>query len=148
MREPTQTEPEFNWKNGEIPRAELQITAMRGGGPGGQAINTTSNNMEVRWVIGNSNVLSDEQKDLLRQAAGRRVTKADELIFKCQSERSQTQNTNEATRRLNEFVRAALTPEAERKKTKKPKRVKAKEMRKSHAEKHRKAGRGRVKNWD
>lgn len=139
---------EFDWKNGEIPRSEVEIKATRGGGPGGQAINTTSNNMEVRWNIGSSRSLSDEQKSLLRESAKSRVTKADELIFTCQSERSQRQNTDEALERLNAFIREALTPEAERVATTKSKGRIEKEKRLKQGDKKKKIARGRVNNWD
>lgn len=148
LREPGAQTCTFDWQRGEIPRQELEIKAVRGGGPGGQAINTTSNNMQVRWNIGASRVLSDEQKTLLRTAVSSRVTKADELIFVCQSERSQKQNTEEAIRRLTEFVRDAITPEVERVATKKPRRVKTRERAAGEADKRRKAGRGKVGDWE
>ena len=143
-----ESDPEFDWETGEIPRTEVQIKAVRGGGPGGQAINTTSNNMEVRWHIGQSRVLTPEQKMALRAFAPSKITKADEIIFTCQSERSQKQNIEEALNRLNLLVRDALTPQAKRVETKKPRGVKAKEKRMDEADKKRKAGRGKVKNWD
>lgn len=139
---------EFDWKNGEIPRSEVKISAARGGGPGGQAINTTSNNMEARWVIGDSKTLSDEEKAALRVFAKSRLTKADELIFTCQSERSQVQNINEVLNRLNELVREALTPKTKRIPTKKSKSRKAKEERLKKEGKTRKIARGRVTKWD
>lgn len=117
----------FDYERGTIPDAEIVVKAMRGGGPGGQVVNTTSNNMEVRWCIGASRTLSDEQKALVREAAGRRVTTQDELIVRCQSERSQLQNTQEAKGRLHAFVREALTPQKERKATRKSQGVKARE---------------------
>ncbi|NQV90796.1 aminoacyl-tRNA hydrolase [Candidatus Uhrbacteria bacterium] len=147
-KERASQEREFDWENGEIPRSEIEIKATRGGGPGGQAINTTSNNMEVRWSIGNSRSLSNEQKTVLREYAKSRVTKADELIFTCQSERSQLQNTNEALNRLNELVREALTPETQRIPTKKTKGRKAKERRLNEVGKDKKKARGKVKDWD
>jgi len=104
--------------------------------------------MEVRWSIGNSRSLSNEQKTVLREYAKSRVTKADELIFTCQSERSQLQNTNEALNRLNELVREALTPETQRIPTKKTKGRKAKERRLNEVGKDKKKARGKVKDWD
>src|SRR3989339_1790 len=113
-REHQEFKKEFDLEHGEIPKEELKIKAIRGGGPGGQAINTTSNNMEIRWCIGSSKVLSEEQKILLREKTASRLTRADELIFTCQSERSQLQNTQEAIARLNVLVRNALTPQTPR----------------------------------
>ena len=148
MREEQLKTVEFDWERGEIPRQEVSIKGVLGGGPGGQAINTTRNNMEVRWRIADSTSLSDEQKNLLREAGRSRITKNDELIFTCQSERSQKQNIDEALRRLNNYVREALTPEEERIATKKSKGVKGKERRAKEADRKRKSGRGRVQDWD
>lgn len=147
MISPEHTTDGFNWKHGEIPRSELEIKAVRGGGPGGQAINTTSNNVEVRWNMTNSQSLSEEQKETLRAKAGRRVTKADELIFTSQSERSQKQNIEDAVNRLNQFIRDALTPEKKRVKTKKSTGTKKKERKAREKLKQKKKTRGRVNDW-
>jgi len=116
----------FDWESGVIPDSEIALKATRGGGPGGQAVNKTSNNIEARWCIGDSQVLSEGEKTRVREA-GRKVTGQDELIFRCQSERSQMQNIQEAKDRLNEFVRNALTPQKKRRATKKSWGVKTRE---------------------
>lgn len=147
-REPQESKKEFDWKKGEIPKEELNIKAIRGGGPGGQAINTTSNNMEIRWCIGSSKVLSEEQKILLREKTTSRLTRADELIFTCQSERSQLQNTQEAIARLNALVRNALTPEIQRVETKKSKGTKKREQKDREITKQKKKERRIGRNWE
>ena len=143
----------FDWKRGEIPETDVRYTASRGGGPGGQGVNTTDSRVELRWTIGDSRHLSTEQKDALRSYAQERARKrilaqSDELKFVCISERSQFQNKRDCLNRLNAFLREALTPEEERIATRKPRGVKARERRLKEVDKRRKAGRGRVKDLE
>ena len=45
-----------------IPEHELEITASRSGGPGGQHVNKTSSRITVRWNVRTTTVLDDETK--------------------------------------------------------------------------------------
>ena len=153
MRETPSKKIEFDWERGEVPEAEVRFTTSRGGGPGGQGVNTTDSRVELRWTIGSSSSLSQEQKAALRAHATENarktiLTKSDELKFVCISERSQLQNKRDCIDRLNTFLREALTPIEERIATKKTKGMKARERRTSEADKRRKAGRGKVRDWD
>lgn len=144
---------EFDWRRGEIPESEVRYATSRGGGPGGQGVNTTDSRVELRWTIGNSRSLSPEQKQQVREHAKANARKtilqeSDEIKFVCVTERSQIQNKRDCLDRLNAFLREALTPEEERIATKKSRSVKAKERGSSEAEKRRKSGRGRVTEWN
>lgn len=153
MKESQPKKETFDWKRGEIPESEVRYTTSRGGGPGGQGVNTTDSRVELRWHIEGSSSLSNEQKDTLRahtreKAKKRLVEESDEIKFVCVSERSQHQNKRNCLNRLNAFLRKALTPKEERLATKKSRGIKSKEQRASEADKRRKSGRGRVQNWD
>ncbi len=153
MREPQPKKVEFDWERGEIPDTEVRYTTSRGGGPGGQGVNTTDSRVELRWTIGSSSSLSEVQKHALREHAKENARKSileesDEIKFVCISERSQLQNKRDCLNRLNAFLREALTPVEERVETKKPKGVKARERRESEADRRRKQGRGKVQNWE
>lgn len=153
MKEPQIKRELFDWRRGEIPESEVRYSTSRGGGPGGQGVNTTDSRVQLRWKIGNSRSLSPEQKEQLRQHAKGNARKtileeSDEIRFVCITERSQLQNKRDCLNRLNAFVREALTPEEERIETQKSKGVRVKERRVSEADKRRKAGRGRVQEWD
>ncbi|TAL49958.1 aminoacyl-tRNA hydrolase [Patescibacteria group bacterium] len=144
---------EFDWKCGKIPESDVRYTASRGGGPGGQGVNTTDSRVELRWTIGESRHLSTEQKNTLRAYAKGEARKtileeSDELKFVCVTERSQLQNKRDCLNRLNAFLREALTPEEERIATKKSRGVKNKERHASEADKRRKSGRGKVRDWE
>src|SRR3990167_2949772 len=97
MRERQPKAGAFDWRRGKIPESDVRYAASRGGGPGGQGVNTTDSRVELRWVIGDSLHLSTEQKNMLRAYAQERARKrilkeSDELKFVCTSERSQHQN--------------------------------------------------------
>ena len=138
-------DPIFDWRVGTIPESELLVSAVRSGGPGGQGVNTTSSHVEVRWCVGASSALSDGQKEMVRKAVGKRLTKTDELIFTSQSERSQFQNKKDSIAKLNAFVREALTPEEERIPTRKSRSVRLKERRLRESDKRRRSGRGKIR---
>lgn len=152
MQETQPTSAEFDWERGEIPETEVRYATSRGGGPGGQGVNTTDSRVELRWTIGNSRSLSQKQKEQLREhtlvnARKRILQESDEIQFVCTSERSQLQNKRDCLNRLNAFLREALTPEEERIATKKSRGVKSRERKASEADKRRKAGRGKI-HWD
>lgn len=152
MKESPSKKETFDWRRGEIPESEVRYTTSRGGGPGGQGVNTTDSRVELRWTIGGSRSLSPEQKEQLREHARENARKtileeSDEIKFVCVTERSQLQNKRDCLDRLNAFLREALTPEEERIATKKSRGVKSKERRTSEADKRRKSGRGKI-HWD
>lgn len=139
---------EFDPEKDSVPRHEIRTKQVRGGGPGGQAINTTASRVEVRWNYVDSNALTQDQKLVLKRAAGQYGTKDGDLIFSSQEERSAGQNQRRAIENLNQFVRAALTVQPERTPTKKSRGQKTKERRKREADKRRKRGRGKVRRDD
>ena len=98
----------------KIPESEYSLDFVRASGPGGQKVQKTSTKTVLHWDIGASEVLSDDEKALVREYAGRRVTAADELVFTSQEERSQRQNRERAIAKLNNLVNRALVPKKER----------------------------------
>ena len=101
-----------------IPPHELRIETARSSGPGGQNVNKVESKVQLRWRIGDSQALSDEQKTRLRQALANRINSDDELMVDVDDERSQAQNRDVAVARLQDLVQAALKPRKTRKKTK------------------------------
>jgi len=96
-------------KNGiVIPGHELEITASRSGGPGGQYVNKTSSRITVRWNVKYTSALNDEQKLLvLKNLEARLTTDGDFLIHNSQT-RSQLQNKELALNHLAQEIRKAL----------------------------------------
>ena len=95
-------------RNIVIPGHELEITASRAGGPGGQHVNKTNTRITVRWNVLRTSALNDEQKQRVLQKLQSRLTISGDLIIHHSSSRSQQQNKEMALRRLAEEVKKAL----------------------------------------
>jgi len=100
-----------------IPATELEITASRSSGPGGQHVNTADTRIQVRWNIQTSTALTEVLRQRLLKALQSRLTVGGDLILSCDTHRSQRRNREEALQRLAALVRAALVPPRPRKKT-------------------------------
>jgi ribosome-associated protein len=85
---------------------EVEFTAVRSQGPGGQNVNKVSSAVHLRFDIRASSLPPDVKERLLA-LPGRRVSKDGILVLKAQSARSQDQNRAAALARLQEIVDAA-----------------------------------------
>lgn len=92
-----------------IPADELTITASRSSGHGGQNVNKRSTRVTVSWNVASTGLLSDDQKQLVRQALGHRMV-GDELRVTASDERTQSANRRLAIERLHTLVNDSLNP--------------------------------------
>ena len=93
-----------------IPLDELEWTASRGGGPGGQHVNKVSTRVSLVLDVLGSPSLPPETKARIRERLGHRLTRDGRLRIACGVHRSQAANRREALARLETLLADALRP--------------------------------------
>jgi ribosome-associated protein len=97
-----------------IPASELEETASRSGGPGGQHVNKSNTRVTLRWCLRESSALDPVARRRVEERLGARVTRAGELIVHAGTHRSRERNRVLARERLADLVRRALRTRAPR----------------------------------
>jgi ribosome-associated protein len=93
---------------------DVELSAVRSQGPGGQNVNKVSSAIHLRFDIAKSS-LPDIYKERLLALRDRRITKDGVIVLKAQQSRSQEQNKEEALLRLQEMIeRIAILPTVRR----------------------------------
>ena len=85
---------------------EVEFSAIRAQGPGGQNVNKVSNAVQARFDIGASSLPADV-KERLRALPDARITRDGVVVIKAQSARSLERNRADALARLQALVDAA-----------------------------------------
>ena len=100
-----------------IAESEVEVTAIRAQGPGGQNVNKVSSAIQLRFDIPNSS-LPESVKERLLALSDSRITQDGVLVLKAQRYRTQDMNRMDAFSRLHELVNSVAVPPKKRKPTK------------------------------
>ncbi len=100
-----------------LPLSEIELTAIRAQGPGGQNVNKVATAIHLRFNVKTSS-LPEYCRERLLALNDQRITRDGVIIIKAQNGRSQTQSKAEALRRLQELIQQALVVQTLRRATK------------------------------
>ena len=100
-----------------VDEREVECTAIRAQGAGGQNVNKVSSAIHLRFDI-HASSLPDEVKERLFTLNDSRITEAGVLVLKAQQHRTQEMNRSDALARLQEVIDSVATPPKARRPTK------------------------------
>ncbi len=123
---------------------EIDISAIRASGSGGQKVNKVSTAIHLRFDIEASS-LPEYYKEKLLSLKDKRITKEGIIVIKSQQHRSQEQNRDEALERLVALVKSVTTTQKRRVPTKPTKGSVGRRLDSKKKQANKKRLRGKVK---
>src|SRR3954468_10727803 len=111
-----------------LPGSDLEWTAVRSSGPGGQNVNKVASKIELSFDFENTVALTDPVKARLRVLAKNTLDGEGRVFIKSEKTRDQGKNLSDALAKLKDLILKAMVVPKTRKPTKVSKAQKAKRL--------------------
>ena len=102
----------------ELVGSELEFSTSRSSGPGGQNVNKVNTKVTIRFNVAESQILTQEEKDIIYHKLSTQLTKDGALVVTSQDKRSQLDNKEDAKKKFETIINKAFVKKKARKATK------------------------------